>query len=306
MGWSGAHHLICMRRWPYAAHTVAPVLQGRIQALLRAIEENDEDAVEQAVLRLSQSHRFLAPLGMGIGAFAMVFNALKMLVANWRLTLVQALPAMWIWIAMFDLKAHVLHGHDFNVVKGPVLIPINLLIAGITIAAFFLNVVFAFAIAEGVKRPEVRPAMAKAREHLRSAVVSGGLTGLALGFSTTVVTRWGSPWFAICLGITVGVMMVAYVAVPATLIGGKAELSRRDKISTTVVGTALSTIVTTPPYLLGRVGILMLGSKVLLIPGVVLLALGVTLQAGATGAVSAIKMSATLTAGGRQASTPSS
>ena len=51
----------------------------------------------------------------------------------------------------------------------------------------------------------------------------------------------------------------------------------------------------TPPYLLGRLGILMLGSSILLIPGIFLLALGLTLQAGATGAVRAIKMSATLT-----------
>jgi hypothetical protein len=33
-----------------------------------------------------------------------------------------------------------------------------------------------------------------------------------------------------------------------------------------------------------RLGLLMLGSKVLLIPGIVVLAVGVTLQAGATGA----------------------
>jgi hypothetical protein len=41
----------------------------------------------------------------------------------------------------------------------------------------------------------------------------------------------------------------------------------------------------------------MLGSKLLLIPGIVAIALGFTLQAGATGAVRAIKMSVTLTEG---------
>jgi hypothetical protein len=50
-----------------------------------------------------------------------------------------------------------------------------------------------------------------------------------------------------------------------------------------------------PPYLLGRLGILMLGSRALLIPGIIFIAVGVTLQAGATGAVRAIKMSASLT-----------
>jgi hypothetical protein len=40
----------------------------------------------------------------------------------------------------------------------------------------------------------------------------------------------------------------------------------------------------------------MLGSSVLLIPGIILLSIRFTLQAGATGAVRAIKMSASLTA----------
>ena len=91
--------------------------------------------------------------------------------------------------------------------------------------------------------------------------------------------------------------MVCYIAVPSRLIGMKRpSQSTRDKVSTAVVGGALSATVSMPPYVLGRIGILMLGSKVLLIPGIVLLAVGFTLQAGATGAVRAIKMSATLTA----------
>jgi len=86
------------------------------------------------------------------------------------------------------------------------------------------------------------------------------------------------------------VMMVCYVAVPARLIGVKRSQSRRDKLSTSLVGGLLGATVCTPPYVLGRVGILMLGSKVLLIPGVLLIAIGAMLQAGATGAVRAIKM----------------
>src|SRR4249919_904241 len=91
-------------------------------------------------------------------------------------------------------------------------------------------------------------------------------------------------------------MMVSYVAVPSRLIGAKKRRqSTRDKLSTSVVTGALSATVCTPPYILGRLGILMLGSSILLIPGILLLALGPTLQAGATGAVRAIKMSVTLT-----------
>jgi hypothetical protein len=48
---------------------------------------------------------------------------------------------------------------------------------------------------------------------------------------------------------------------------------------------------------IGRIGILLLGSNILFALGVVFLLLGLILQAGASGAVKAIKMSAKLAAG---------
>ena len=274
-------------------HAGSVSLSSRIASLWRAINEDDDAKIEAAILRLSHSRRVFAPLGFAIGAFAMLFNALRLLVSNWRLTLVQILPAMWIWVAMIDLKAHVLHGRSVHVVTGPVLIPVALVIVAITVVSFFLNAVFAFAIAQSGP-PEVRPAVAKARRHMTPIAMSGGVVGVMLAFSMTVATRWGSPWFALVHGIVVGVMMVCYVAVPARIIGAKPTQSRRDKLWSTVICGALGAIVCTPPYLLGRLGILMLGSSALLIPGIIVLALGLTLQAGATGAVSAIKMSVKL------------
>ncbi len=277
---------------------------ARVGSLVRAIEENDEAKVEEAILRLSRSRRVFAPLAFAISAFVMLFTGLRLLISNWRLTLVQILPAMWIWLAMFDLKAHALHGKSFNVLHGPVLIPIGLAIVALTVASYFLNAVFAFAISQP-DRVEIRPAVTRARRHWVPILASGASTGALLAFSTTVVTRWGRPWFTLSLGIIVGVMMVSYVAVPARLIGAaKRAQSRRDKLSTSVVSGALSATVCTPPYILGRLGILMLGSSLLFIPGIFVLALGVTLQAGATGAVRAIKMSATLTTAGRGSSPP--
>ena len=269
-------------------------LTTRIGALVRAIEDSDQAKIEEAVLRLSSSRRVFSPLAFAVGAFVLLFDGLKLLVSNWRLTLVQLLPAIWIWVAVADLKVHVLHGHSFTVLRGAVLVPIILVIVAITVASFFLNAVFAFAITQR-GAPEIRPAVAQARRHLTPILVSGAVVGLLLALSTTVVTRWGRPWFTLSLGIVIGVMMVSYVAVPSRLIGVQPTQSRRDKLATTVTGGVLGVTVSTPPYILGRVGLLMLGSKALLIPGIVLIALGVTLQAGATGAVRAIKMSASLT-----------
>ena len=283
-------------------------LSARIGTLVRAIQDNDDARIEEAILRLSESRRVFAPLAFAVGAFVMLFNGLRLLVTNWRLTLVQILPAMWIWLAMFDLKAHVLHGKSFTVVRGPILIPAGLLIIAITIASFFLNAVFAFAVSQA-GRPEVRPTIAQAREHLKTIMAYGVVVGAMLAFSTIIVTRWGKPWFTISLGIVVGVMMISYVAVPARLIGAKPpKQSKRDKLASTAVGGALSMTVCTPPYILGRLGILALGSSAVLvfILGLFAVSLGVTLQAGATGAVRAIKMSATLTAARRPSHAPAS
>ncbi len=209
---------------------------ARVRALVRAIEENDEAKVEEAILRLSRSRRVFAPLGFTVGAFVMLYDGLRLLASNWRLTLVQILPAMWIWVAMLDLKAHTLHGKSFDVLRGPVLIPIGLVIVALTVASYFLNAVFAFSISEP-GHVEIRPAIARARRHCVPIIVSGATTGALLAFSTTVVTRWGRPWFTLSLGIIVGVMMVSYVAVPARLIGAaKRTRSTRDKLSTSAVG----------------------------------------------------------------------
>jgi hypothetical protein len=269
---------------------------ARVRSLVQAIQENDEAKIESAVLRLSRSHRALGPLAFVVSAVVLLFDGLRLVVSNWRLMVVTVLPAMWIWLAMYDLKGHFLHGRSFNVIRGPILIPICLAIIAITMAAFFLNAVFAFAIAKP-GRPEVRPGVLEARRHRTPILISGGILGALLAFSTMIVTRWGRPWFGLILSAVVGLMMLSYVAVPARLIGGKPRQSRRDKLTTTALGGAIGATVCTPPYLLGRVGLLMLGSKVLLVPGIFVLAIGITLQAGATGAVRAIKMSVSLTAG---------
>jgi hypothetical protein len=169
-------------------------------------------------------------------------------------------------------------------------------IALVTAASFYLNAVFAFAISQSGS-PRIRPGFALARRHLGVVLPVGLAVGLALGVSAVVVPRWGHPWFALSLGIVIGVMMLTYVAVPARIVGVKPVGSRRDKIAAAAIGGTLGALVCAPAYVIGRIGILLLGSHVLFALGVVLLVVGFTLQAGASGAVKAIKMSAKLAAG---------
>jgi hypothetical protein len=276
-------------------HQRVPVA-ARARQLARAIRDSDEAAVEEAVLRLSRSRPLFAPLALAVGAVVMLFQGLKLLFSNWRLTLIQVLPAMWIWAAMYDLKAHVFYGKTYHVVQGAARIPVVLAITAITMASFFLNAVFAFAIAQPGP-PLIRPAFRQARSHLAVVLGSGAVVGLCLGLSTGVLIRWGLWWFAFSLSIVIAVMMVAYVAVPSRLIGVKPTHSRRDKLAAAAVGGAIGAVVCAPPYLLGRVGLLMLGSRALFIPGIIVFLAGLTLEAGTTSAVKAVKMGAKLITG---------
>jgi hypothetical protein len=255
--------------------------------------------VDDAVMRLSRARPWLAPLTLTVGAFAMLFDGVKLLFTNWRLTLVQVLPAMWIWAAMYDLKLHLSPWHDkaLHVLTGPaVVIPLVLGIAAITAAAFYLNAVFAYAIIQP-GRPQIRPAFTRARSHLGVVLGSGSVVGICLGLSTVVAARWGVFWFGLTLSAVIGVMMISYVAVPSRLTGIKTTHSRRDKLTASVVGGTIGAVICTPPYILGRIGLLMLVSKTLFPLGVIFFAVGLMLEAGATGAVKAVRMSAKLVSG---------
>lgn len=269
-----------------------------IGRLLEGIRNGDEADIAQAIEDLSRSRRYLAPLALAVGGVAMLLGGVRLLFSNWRLTLIQVLPAVWIWLAMYELRAHVLHGREFRDLEGPWVVVLIAAIAAITIGVFFLNAVFAFAITQP-GTPRVRLAIAEARRRPRPILLSGGVFGVALGLSVTLGARAGEPWFAISLGVVVGLMMVAYVAIPSRLVGVKPTAPRRDRLSASAVAGLFGVALSAPPYVLGRVGLLMIGSPFLRIPGFVIFLVAATLQAGATSAVRAVKLGAKLGAGER-------
>jgi hypothetical protein len=261
--------------------------------LLEGIRSGDEADIARAIEDLSRSRRYLAPLALAVGGIAMLLGGVRLLFSNWRLTLIQVLPAVWIWLAMYDLRAHLLHDREFRELEAVLVVLSILVIAAITVAVFFFNAVFGFAISqEGT--PRVRDAIAEARQRLAPIVATGGALGLALGLAAMLAPHAGEPWFAVSMGVTVGLMMVAYVAVPSRLIGVEPMASRRDRLSASAVGGLLGIALATPPYLLGRIGLLMIGSPILRIPGFAVFLVGATLQAGATSAVRAVKLGARL------------
>jgi hypothetical protein len=267
------------------------VPRAQLRRFVHAVRDGDQAVVDDMIIRFSRSRPWLAPLALLVGAFAMLFEGVRLLFTGWRLILIQALPAMWIWFAMFDLKVHVLRGRAFNVLHGPaIVLPLVVAVAAITALSFFLNAVFAFAIVQP-GRPQIGPAFAQARARWTVVLGSGGVVGVLLGVSTMVVVRWGLLPFAVSLSIVVGIM------IPARLIGMRTAYPKRDKLAATAIGAIVGAMICAPPYALGRVGIDLLGSRAFFALGVTLLVIGVPLQAGATGAVKTVKMSAALVSG---------
>ena len=273
----------------------------RLRRLIAAIREGDEQRVEEAILQFSRKRRIFAPLALVVGAFVMLFSGLRLLVTNWRLMLIQILPAMLIWAVTLDLKAHVLRGRQFHMISGPVVLLVFAAVVLVTTAAFFLNAAFAFAISRPGP-PQVAAGFHQARGH-PAVVWWGAGSGVALAVAAVLAPRWGIGWFTVLLGTVLGIMMVCYVAVPARIVGVRAAKtansaqSGRDKLAAAAVSGAFGAVLCAPPYVIARTGIVLLGSHDRFGLGVALLVLGLILQAGVTGAVKAVKVSAKLLTG---------
>ena len=59
-----------------------------VERFIRAVRDSDESVVDDTVVRLSRARPWLAPLTLALGAFAMLFDGVRLVFTNWRLTLV--------------------------------------------------------------------------------------------------------------------------------------------------------------------------------------------------------------------------
>lgn len=279
---------------------------GRVRARLRhlaeAIASDDESAIEAAVTRLSHSRPALAPVAFVTGALLMLLHGLRAAFGGRRLFLVETLPAAWVWIAMLDLKLHLLHGQAFRDWLRPGALIATATIVAVTVAAYWLSTVFAFALSSGDGR--VRPAFTAARAHLGSTAAMGLVAGAALAAAAVVSPRWGRLAFSLSLSAAVGILMVTLVAFPARVVGISARAPRRDRWVAAAVAGTVSALVCIPAYTAGRLGTFFLGSGHLFALGVVLVALGYLLEVGASCAVKTVEMSAKLVGGGTRHRAP--
>jgi|1186.fasta_scaffold114224_1 hypothetical protein len=267
-----------------------------LAALVRAVSRADPVAIDSAVAQLSRSRWYLAPLGWAAGTFGLMLGGIKLLFVNWRLSLLELVPALCIWLAMWDLKKHFLYGLPFQRWNTAVLVLLWFAVVLLTVLSLACNTVFAFAI-DGRPPPWIRPALHQTRTVTGGVLGWGLFLGAALASAMVIVPRVAElRWYGVILSGVLAVMMTAFVAVPARLIGRGRRQHLRPKqwIASHAVSGALGAVAVAPGYIVSRVGVMLLELSGWRLVGFALLTTGTALFAGGTSAARAVKLGAKL------------
>jgi hypothetical protein len=157
------------------------------------------------------------------GTLVLLLGGIKLLVQNWRLALIEVVPAIWIWLTMWDLKPHTLRGLPFrHLTLGGMTLLFAFAVA-MSVAAFWRNTVFAFAI-DSPPPPRIRAAITQTRAHVRRIAACGVLVAACSGSAVVVVPRVSGLWlYVLVLGAVYAIMLVSFVAVPARIIGAQSQ-----------------------------------------------------------------------------------
>jgi hypothetical protein len=271
------------------SHTSA--MWNRLVTAARAVADADPAAIESAARTLGASRRYLAPLAWAAGALVLLVRGIKLLLLNWRLTLIELVPAAWLWLVMWDLKQHALRGAAFRDLTVASIVLVGALAVAASIASFWCNTVFAFAISN--PHPRIRPAVRQTRPYMRRLVAAGAALGVVLTLSAFVLPRIGPTWlFVLVIGALYALMLISFVAVPARIIGVKKQkLPPREALGRLTLGGALSAVAMMPGFALDRLGLLLIGVRGFHIVGFVLLSIGTALYAAGMSSVRAVKLS---------------
>ncbi len=120
--------------------------------LAGAVVSADPTRVESALSALASSRRILAPLGWTLGTIMLLFQGLRTVIVNWRFTLIELVPAIWIGLTWWDLRVHALHKLALSPVHGVALVVVAVGVIAITVACYWCNAVFAMAVEPGAQR----------------------------------------------------------------------------------------------------------------------------------------------------------
>ena len=265
-----------------------------------AVRSTDPAIVESALTDLAGRRRWLRPFVFAAGTVAVVFDGVLLLLQNWRLTLLQLFPAVWIWAMTWNMKHHLISKPAIST-GFAISAAVGVLVAAQ--AAYWCNATFAFTMAQGFTG-NIRAAFREARGHWRLIGGLALLTGGAQAVIWLLVPRLSTEWLWVALIVLFVVQVYLFIAIPCWLLGVRKTGSRRERTTQSLTTGVLSGVASLPGFLLNRIGWLLLGSGLLGIMGGALLAIGAVLHVTASSSVRVVKLSLRLRPDGQATDRP--
>ena len=212
--------------------------------------------VESALKDLGGRRRWLAPLVFAAGTVAVVFDGVLLLLRNWRLTLLQLFPAVWISVMAWNMKNHLLSKPTFSMSE---VIPVAVGVLLAAQIAYWCNGTFAYTMAQDATG-DIRAAFGEARRHWHLIGGLALLTGGAQAAIWLLMPHLTADWLWLALFVMFVVQIYLFVAIPCWLLGARKTGTRRERTTQSVTTGVLSGVASMPGFLLNRIGWLLLGS----------------------------------------------
>jgi hypothetical protein len=251
------------------------------------VRSTDPAQVESALKDLGGRRGWLAPLVYAAGTVAVVFDGVLVMLRNWRLTLLQFVPAAWIWTMTWNMKHHLMSKPTFST-NEVIAIAIGVLLAAQV--AYWCNATFAYTMAQD-GTGDIRTAFRDARRHWRLVGGLALLTGAAQACIWLLMPRLKADWLWLALLVMFVVQVYLFIAIPCWLLGVSKTGSRRDRATRSATTGVLSGVASMPGFLLNRIGWLLLGVGPFGIVGGALVAIGAVLHVTASSSVRVVKLS---------------
>jgi hypothetical protein len=251
-----------------------------------AVRSTDPATVESALTDLAEKGRWLKPLAYAAGTLAVVFDGVLLLSRHWRLTLLQLVPAVWVWVMSWNLRNHMLASSDAST-AGSIAIAVCILVAAQT--AYWCNATFGYTMGQG-EMTDIRAAFAEARPHWRLVGGLALLTGAIQASIAIAIPHTDVRWLWVALLVMFIVQIYLFIAIPSWLLGVRKTGTRRERTVQTMTMGVLSGVAATPGFLLNRIGLLLLGTSLFWV-GVVVVSIGAVLHVTASSSVRVVKLS---------------
>ena len=267
-------------------------MPGFVDDWVARLQSLSEDDLRRA-LRSHSTNPVFRVLALVTGTLLLMLRGVLLLVANWRLIILELVPALWLAVVLWDLRYHVVAGHALVVPTGRWAVGVVLLVLVATAASYWCNVTFAFAaVGDGTR---VREAIHAANANLRPILGTATLVAALHSWVSLRGATISIGAFGLGLAVVVAVNMYLYTALPAQVVGfHRSRPSVRQRVERGAVAATVSAVAAAPGFLLSRLGQGMLALGVARPLGFAILAFAILLQVAGISSSRAVAMSSRL------------